>query len=271
MNKTDKMDSDSENYASEDGKKRSRKDEDGEIFNKSKKIYRTPNKNISKEENKLDELIKMVQNLTTQTSEISVEIKEIKDEQREYRDEIRKLKDEMEEVKQSNLAIRKENNELKKELKYTTDRMEKLEREQKANNVVIQGLTIDTYDQEVIKEKVTNFIEQKLNINIKIEKTQKLGDKTYLVKVTSRTEKLKIMQNKKKLRLLQEDRIYINDDLTKEEMRIQREVRRKANEEKNKGKKTKVGYQKVTIDGKLWSWNKEKDMLEAVKVVISKN
>ncbi|KAK9679278.1 hypothetical protein QE152_g40149 [Popillia japonica] len=62
------------------------------------------------------------------------------------------------------------------------------------------------------------------------------------------------MQNKAKLREYREGRIYINDDMTKEEREIQGRIRRKAKEERTKGKKVKIRFQKLIVEGEQWSW-----------------
>ncbi|KAJ8912534.1 hypothetical protein NQ315_014478, partial [Exocentrus adspersus] len=45
-------------------------------------------------------------------------------------------------------------------------------------------------------------------------------------------------------------------DLTKEERKIQKTIREKAKQEKEKGNDVKVGYQKLVVNGKVWKWNK---------------
>ena len=46
--------------------------------------------------------------------------------------------------------------------------------------------------------------------------------------------------------------------MTKEERIIQKKLRRIAQLERNKGKRFKVGYQKIVIEGEIWRWNKKK-------------
>ncbi|XP_050503685.1 uncharacterized G-patch domain protein DDB_G0278987-like [Diabrotica virgifera virgifera] len=65
------VDSDND-YTSEDSKKRSLEIDADNIFNKSKKLSRTPTKQ-QKDENKIDQLLKMMQNLTDQTQNLTSE------------------------------------------------------------------------------------------------------------------------------------------------------------------------------------------------------
>lgn len=58
--------------------------------------------------------------------------------------------------------------------------------------------------------------------------------------------------------------IWIEDDLTKEEKEIQKQLREKAKEEKTKGKKVKVGkgYMKIFIEDCVYIWNEKGRRLE---------
>lgn len=260
---------DSDDYTSEDTKKRSRNEDDGIVFNRSKKINRTPTKQ-QKDENKLDQILHMMQNLTEQTKHLTSEIKEIKEEQREYRNEIRELKKEMDDIKQSNRKLENENYEMKQELKNVMKKIDQYEKEKKTNNVIVQGIPMKNSNPNKLKETITDFMKKELGIDVKIDEAYKLSEKTCLVKTTSRNEKMKIMQNKSKLRTVKPV-IYINNDLTQEEMKIQKEILKIAKTEKTKGKNVQVGHQKLNIDGAIWKWNKEKNELVGIEHATSKN
>jgi hypothetical protein len=47
------------------------------------------------------------------------------------------------------------------------------------------------------------------------------------------------------------EKIFIDNDLTKQEREIQKKLRATAREEKRKGKDAKVGYMKITIEKKV--------------------
>uniref|UniRef100_A0A6P7H2N3 Spindle pole body component 110-like n=1 Tax=Diabrotica virgifera virgifera TaxID=50390 RepID=A0A6P7H2N3_DIAVI len=202
------------------------------------------------EDNKLDQIIKMMHDLTTETKNLTTEVKEIKNEQRKYWEELNDLKTELEKVKQENQTKHKEKEEMKKELNYMKIRVQRLEKERKVNNVVIQGLPIDTIDRNALKQTVGSFMEKEMNINVQIEEVIKLGEKTCLVKLQNKFEKEKIMQNKAKLKHIKGNKVYINNDITKEELQTQKKIRQVANEEINKGKSVTIKYNKLIIDGK---------------------
>lgn len=261
------MDSDEDNTSS-DSRKRGRVEEKGKIFDRSRKLTRTPIK--QNDECKIDQLLIMLQNLTTQTKELTTEVKDIKNEQREYRKELMELRKEMNEIKQNNLQLKTQNECMKREIKLTKEKVEQLEKEKKANNVIMQGLPIQTTDSKQLKEDMIAFMREELGIEAKIEEVYKLGYKTCLIKMENSKEKDKIMENKNKLKTRKRE-IYINNDMTKEERKIQQEIRKIAKIEKSKGKTVRVGYQKVTMDGVVWKWNKEKEILEEVKLTPPKN
>ncbi|KAK9730072.1 hypothetical protein QE152_g15506 [Popillia japonica] len=59
--------------------------------------------------------------------------------------------------------------------------------------------------------------------------------------------------------------VYINNDQTIQEREIQKFIRDRAREERQRGKSVIVKYQRLIIDGKQWKWNTNRDALEPVK------
>jgi hypothetical protein len=51
--------------------------------------------------------------------------------------------------------------------------------------------------------------------------------------------------------------MYIDDDLTKEERETQKKLRELAREERDRGKRVKIGYRKIQINGDWFRWDKE--------------
>jgi hypothetical protein len=76
--------------------------------------------------------------------------------------------------------------------------------------------------------------------------------------------KEKVMKQKGKLRERKEtEKIFINNDLTKQGREIQNKLRTIAKEEKMEGKEVKVGYGKIcNNEGIQWRWNEERGRLE---------
>jgi hypothetical protein len=71
-----------------------------------------------------------------------------------------------------------------------------------------------------------------------------------------------VMKPKGKLKEKKEtEKIFIDNDLTRQERETQKKQRTIAKEEEREGKKVKVGYRKLTMEG-VQERNKEKGRLE---------
>lgn len=244
---------DSDDYSTDDGR-RKRQREEG-IFASSTKISRSPSKPSKGYNEKLDLLIEMITEMKTDQKKICLEQTEIKE-------EIRKIREENDLLKQENSKLRNENKKIVGKLEEMERRVEWIEKERRKNNIVITGLRIDTNDQEILKRKVGNMIEKEIEVQTDIKKVQKLGEKTHLVEFTKTNDKEKVMRNKHKLKNNKSQRIFINEDMTKKELEKGKQLRKRAQEEKNKGNSVKLGYNKIIINGNEWKWNSDKEKLE---------
>lgn len=95
-------------------------------------------------------------------------------------------------------------------------------------------------------------MKKELEIITEIETTSHISVKRIVVKLKTFENKLDILKNKYKLA---GQNIYIDSDLTKSEQFIQAEIRKKAREERQHGRKIKVSYQKMMIDGVWYKWD----------------
>jgi hypothetical protein len=57
---------------------------------------------------------------------------------------------------------------------------------------------------------------------------------------------------------------YIDDDLTKEERETQKKLRELAREEKDRGKRVKIGYRKIQINGEWFRWDEREEKLKNI-------
>jgi hypothetical protein len=64
-----------------------------------------------------------------------------------------------------------------------------------------------------------------------------------------------MMLNKSKLKERKGERMYINDDLTNEERKTQKKLTEVAREEKDRGKREKIGCRKKQINGEGFIWD----------------
>lgn len=195
----------------------------------------------------------------------------------DMKEEFKKLNNEMSQLRQEQKELKKENNQLKidneslkkkyeKEFNQALYRIEQLERKTKVNNVVLTGMIIDTSDTKILTETVGNFIEQHLEIKPQIKIARKLGEKTCLIELHTSRDKEMVMANKAKLKNIKGKRLYINNDLTVKERDVQKNIRTRAKEEREKGSDVKIGYNKISINGVVWRWSSVED-----KLVLAKN
>lgn len=253
---------DSDDYSTDEYKRK--RGEEGAFFKKSAKIPRTPSKSKDKAEEKtradekMDRMLEMMENMTK-------EVALIRTEQREFNEELRRLKDENETLKKENEKIKEESVQTKKVLVDLQTRIEFLEKEKRRNNLIISGLKIETEKTEERKAEINGFMRRELNVGVSIKTVAKLGEKTYLIALENTEEKLAIMKNKNKLRHMKGNKVYINNDQTIQEREIQKFIRDRAREERQRGKSVIVKYQRLIIDGKQWKWNTNRDALEPVK------
>lgn len=259
----------SDEYSTDDGtRKRRAVMEIDKGFERSKKTSRSPMKLQKKEDERWDQIIGMLTELKLDQKEIKEEIQLSRAEQKGFTDELLKLKQENENLRKENQEIKNDNKQIKDELRKVKKNIEYIEKEKKKNNIVITGLLIEARDADEIKNDMQILIKQQLKIDTKIKSTKKLGQKACLLELEDEKEKEKIMKSKYKLKNMGDGRIYINDDLTENERRKQKQIREIARDQKSKGKEVKIGYNKIIIDGEEWRWDSD---LEELKKVFSKN
>ncbi|KAF5284332.1 hypothetical protein FQA39_LY04625 [Lamprigera yunnana] len=84
-----------------------------------------------------------------------------------------------------------------------------------------------------LKDEMEKFIKDKLEVNNKIKTALKIGNELQIKAINVSGE-----------------RVFINNDLTKQERAIDAQIRKRVEEEKINGKRVKRRYQKLTIEGK---------------------
>ncbi|KAK4886964.1 hypothetical protein RN001_003235 [Aquatica leii] len=179
------------------------------------------------------------------------------------REEFRLLKEEWEE--KANIW-KEEKTHLQNRITKLEENLERQEKEKKKLNIVIKGL--DDANKEN-KETVQKWIEEKLEIQTKIEQVFTVGkDKNkqaVIVKMHNWEAKKEIMQQKKRL---YGTKVYIENDLTLKERATQIKLKEIADKLKEEGKRVKIGYKKLIINNVIHIWDEGKEM---IKIHDSKN
>jgi predicted RNase H-like nuclease (RuvC/YqgF family) len=184
----------------------------------------------------MEDLKNIIQKLTE-------EVKEIRKENHKYHEILGKLAEE-------NKEIKRENNEMKNKMQYMEDKLEQMERHQKKNSIVIFGMELKKEKNETPEKKLEKWIKNNREINVEIESVYKINNKMYVGEVSKYEKKIEIMKKKSCLRETENKRIFITNDLTKKERDIQG------------WNKVRIGYKKLTINEKIWTWNSKTHQTE---------
>lgn len=136
-----------------------------------------------------------------------------------------------------------------------------IEKEKRKCRLVIKGVKFETDQKE---EATKQFIEAKLGVEVEVKRVITLkevkGMNINLVEMKDWDNKQTVMKNKYKLR---GTNVYIDNDMTPKEREIQAEIRKIAKDERSKGRRTKIGYKKITIEGVDYVWDdEEKGVIE---------
>lgn len=114
-------------------------------------------------------------------------------------------------------------------------RIENQEREKRKNKIIIKGIS---FEESQLEEKVEQqILKDKLKSSVKVKKAFSIKGKDnkqiIIIELNSWEEKQEVMKRKS---LLKDTNIYIENDLTKEERKVQAELRKIMRQEKEKGK-----------------------------------
>lgn len=121
------------------------------------------------------------------------------------------------------------------------------EKVERANNIVIKGIRRGGI---VSKEGVKEFLKEKLGIDTVVIGCRVIGS-VIIAKMENGEAKEEVMCNKSKLK---GENLFIENDLTWEERKIQERIYKWVRREKEKGREVKAGYAKVRVEGKWVKW-----------------
>nr|CAH7721994.1 unnamed protein product [Callosobruchus chinensis] len=214
---------DSEDSSTDDSKRKRQDCTETPLFSRSKKTKRTPVKQ-SANTKEMEEIREFMKN-------INENLKEIRKENQDFKDEL--------------IALRQENSVLKEEisklqsrvsqLETIEERLEQEDRMKRKNNVIINGLKIESSQNETMREVVKRFIEEQVKVKVNITKVIKVNNQMHVAEIESFDKKLEIMRLKGKIDTLKQNKIYISSDLTKKERAIQKTIRDRATQERSNG------------------------------------
>ncbi|KAI4480731.1 hypothetical protein M0802_014123 [Mischocyttarus mexicanus] len=141
-------------------------------------------------------------------------------------------------------------------VKEMVEKMERREREERRKNVIMKKVKMGKSARETAE-----IVLGKIGAGVKvvevreIGRRRKQGEETMLeVKLESVEGKREVMRKKG---MLQGGREFIGDDWTWRERKMQWRLREIGSEEARRGKRVRVGYGKVFINGVVWFWDEE--------------
>lgn len=136
----------------------------------------------------------------------------------------------IEEGNQKNIPGTSENtDELRKQVKEMEIMMEKKDREERKNNIIIKGLNVGK-GRNGLEKKVEEFVKERLRVEAKVERARLIGGgRVIQAKIKDQENKRRIMESKSRLG---KEEIYIENDRTVKEREIQRKIVKMAKEQK---------------------------------------
>lgn len=247
-------------------KQRSNSIDETNVFIKSRRTERSPVRKRKEMENSDEQIMvflrEMNKNIETARQETKNEILQLSN---KLEGIIKLQKEEINELKQNETKMEKKVQNLENRIEELEKAEEKREKLKKRNNIIIKGANLENNNEEI-----ENFLLNKLGVEIKVTNTYKVGrneDRQHTVATINTWEnKMNIMKNKNKLI---GTKIYIDNDLTREDMRIQKEILKRAKEEKEKNSNIKIGYRKLKIENEWYVWCADTSSLK--KDYVSKN
>ncbi|KAH0817229.1 hypothetical protein GEV33_005562 [Tenebrio molitor] len=213
----------------------------------SSRTRRSPNR--SQEENQSKEMDKEMK--TTMIREMREEIKTLRKELAAVREENGELRKELATVRRE-MRGREEKGQLEKadwmkRMEMIEEKMEQREKKERKNNVIITGIGAISGN---VERGVEEWLEREIGVKVNVKEAFKINkDKMMLAKIENWEQKKNIM---------------LNDDLTKEERETQKKLRELAREERDRGKRVKIGYRKIQINGDWFRWDKRQEKLKKI-------
>jgi hypothetical protein len=181
----------------------------------SSRTRRSPNR--SQEENQSKEMDKEMK--TTMIREMREEIKTLRKELAAVREENGELRKELATVREE-MRGREEKGQLEKadwmkRMEMIEEKMEQREKKERKNNVIITGIGAISGN---VERGLEECLEREIGVKVNVKEAFKINkDKMMLAKIENWEQKKNIMLSKSKLKEKKGERMYIDDDLTKEE------------------------------------------------------
>lgn len=232
-------------------------EEEEEKLNKTRKIGGSPTQSKEMVEDRLEKFVELVLNLQKEIKDeikdFKAEIKDFKTEWRCNQEEWNKEKKELERRLKQLENKEKRSDGTAERIEWLEGREETRERRERRNNIVIKGEEIP--ERETALQSVEEVLKKHLQIEVGIQEAfwirKELKRSRIVAKLSSWEEKRLVMNKKNKLK---GKKLFIDNDLTKKERDIQKNIQEQGKTERENGARVKIGYKKMQINDKYFVW-----------------
>lgn len=193
-----------------------RKGDDYGIFQRSKKVTRTPTK--MEKENTESGVMEICKQMLGEIKQLRKDQVQMKEKIEINNKEVKALR---EEIKMTNKKWEEKYKGVEERLLKLEKKLENIEKEKRKNNIVITGLEIKKEDTEAVKQ-VEKWMEQEMGITRKIKEVKNISQNKSVVVMESFEAKLEVFKCKSRLR---GKKLYIDSDLMPQERQIQKKIR----------------------------------------------
>lgn len=149
--------------------------------------------------------------------------------------------------------------EVERKLRGMELRMDRREREKRKKNVLVREVRRGegmSWEREIGRIWSRMGVEGGIKGMREIGGVNREGRGMVLVELEDREKKIEVMKAKAKMR---GERERLEDDLTQMERKARWCVERKAEEERRKGRRVRVGYMKMWVDNELRVWDEAEE------------
>lgn len=189
-------------------------------------------------------------------------------------DKLDRLEEKLDESMEKMEKLTKENKELRTLAKNQEERICTLEREINGNKIVIYGIKEEKEETEDNLKKKTSQIIQLLGVEVSghkdIQEIRRLGEQAQTssrpVQLEFKTKKIRneVLKEKKKLKVINKD-IWIEETYSKNVLMERKELLKYMKEERSKGNTAYIRYNKISIQGNLYTLEEVKERNKQVK------
>ncbi|KAK0178568.1 hypothetical protein PV327_007446 [Microctonus hyperodae] len=130
------------------------------------------------------------------------------------------------------------------------------EREWRKKNICIRVTRGNIQKHEVMKkvEEITDIKWREV-----AEQIWEVKDNMVRIRIREMSDKVELMRTKGKMK---GSDIWIDDDLTSREIEVQKWLRKEAEKEEKMGRRVKISYMKIEIDGEWMKWDERSGRLD---------